>query len=75
MRKTQGNQGAGKNPKAVKNTKTINITPVKKADSIAFAKPVIVKNPAKNPNKPQTVSFTIAEAPKNHTMVKLNGKY
>ena len=71
---TLKDQGAGKNPKAVKNTKTINITPVKKADSIAFAKPVIVKNPAKNPNKPQTVSFTIAEAPKKSYYGKVEWK-
>ncbi len=71
---TLKDQGAGKNPKAVKNTKTINITPVKKADSIAFAKPVIVKNPAKNPNKPQMVSFTIAEAPKKSYYGKVEWK-
>lgn len=71
---TLKDQGAGKNPKAVKNAKTINITPVKKADSIAFAKPVIVKNPAKNPKKPQTVSFTIAEAPKKSYYGKVEWK-
>ena len=46
-------------PKATKNTKTINITPVQNATSIAFAKPVVVKNPAKNTAKPQSVSFAI----------------
>ncbi len=71
---TLQDQGADKNPKAVKNTKTINITPVKKAESIAFAKPVVVKNPAKNPKKPQTVTFTIAEAPKKSEYGKVEWK-
>ena len=46
-------------PKATKNTKTINITPVQNATSITFAKPVVVKNPAKNTAKSQSVSFAI----------------
>lgn len=46
-------------PKAIKNTKTINITPIQNATSIAFAKPVVVKNPAKKTDKPQSVSFAI----------------
>ncbi len=69
---TLQDQGADKNPKAVKNTKTINITPVKKAESIAFAKPVVVKNP--NPKKAQTVTFTIAEAPKKSEYGKVEWK-
>ncbi len=52
---------SGKKPKAVKNTKTINITPIQNATSIAFAKPVVVKNPAKKTDKPQAVTFTIKD--------------
>lgn len=44
---------------ASKNTKTINITPVQNATSIGFSKPVVVKNPSKNSNKTQNVTFTI----------------
>lgn len=47
--------------KAIKNTKTINITPIQNATSIAFAKPVVVKNPAKNTTKPQAVTFAIKD--------------
>lgn len=50
-----------KKPKAIKNTKTINITPIQNATSIAFAKPVVVKNPAKKTDKPQAVTFTIKD--------------
>lgn len=49
----------GSKPKAIKSTKTINITPIQNATSIAFAKSVVVKNPAKNTAKPQSVSFSI----------------
>lgn len=71
---TLEDQGENKNPKVTKNTKTINITPVKKAESIAFAKPVVVKNPAKNQTKPQAVTFTIAEAPKKSEYGKVEWK-
>ncbi|MEZ3494069.1 MAG: hypothetical protein K1W38_17710 [Lachnospiraceae bacterium] len=52
---------SGKKPKPVKNTKTINITPIQNATSIAFAKPVVVKNPAKKTDKAQAVTFTIKD--------------
>ncbi len=62
-------------PKAIKNTKTINITPIQNATSITFAKPVVVKNPAKNTAKPQAVTFAIKDiVPKKANYGDVNWK-